>query len=156
MATRRDDDAQPADALAMLKADHQRIRDLVAHYEATTNSEAQWTIAEDVLGELEVHAQLEEQIFYPAVADQSDEGERLAQGSLEEHQILRHLMQELRGMGPQIRGFDAKVKDLIHNVEDHVEDEEAEMFPFAEVALQEDLGALMEAMRALKAQLLAS
>ena len=59
-------------------------------------------------------------------------------------------------MGPQIRGFDAKVKDLIHNVEDHVEDEEAEMFPFAEVALQEDLGALMEAMRALKAQLLAS
>jgi hypothetical protein len=41
-------------------------------------------------------------------------------------------------------------------VEDHVEDEEAEMFPFAEVVLQEDLGALLEAMRALKAQLLAS
>jgi len=59
-------------------------------------------------------------------------------------------------MGPQIRGFDAKVKDLIHNVEDHVEDEEAALFPFAEVTLQDDLGALMEAMRAFKAQILAS
>ena len=156
MTPRSNDDTHPADALAMLKADHQRIRDLVAHYEATTNPEAQWTIAEDVLGELEVHAQLEEQIFYPAVADQSDEGERLAQGSLEEHQILRHLIQELRDMGPQIRGFDAKFKDLIHNVEDHVADEEAELFPFAEVTLQDDLGALLAAMRALKAQILAS
>jgi Hemerythrin HHE cation binding domain len=71
--TPRRNDAPPADAIAMLKADHQRIRDLVAHYEATTNPEAQWTIAEDVLGELDVHAQLEEQSFYPAVADQSDE-----------------------------------------------------------------------------------
>jgi hemerythrin-like domain-containing protein len=150
------DDAHPADALAMLKADHQRIRDLCAQYEATTNSEMQWTIAEDVLGELEVHAQLEEQIFYPAIADQSDEGERLAQGSLEEHQILRHLIQELRGMGPQFRGFDAKFKVLVQNVEDHVADEEAELLPFAEVTLQEDLGALLAAMQAFKAQLLAS
>ena len=156
MATRRHDYAQPADAIAMLKADHQRIRELVAHYEATTNPETQWTIAEDVLGELDVHAQLEEQIFYPAVADQSDEGERLAQGSLEEHQILRHLIQELRGMGPHIRGFDANFKVLVQNVEDHVEDEEAELFPFAEVTLQDDLGALLAAMRAFKAQILAS
>ena len=156
MATRRNDYAQPADALEMLKADHQRVRDLFAHYEATTNPEAQWTIAEEVLGALDVHAQLEEQIFYPAVADQSDEGERLAQGSLEEHQILKHLMQELRGMGPHVHGFDAKFRDLIQNVEDHVEDEEAELLPFAEVTLQDDLGALMAAMRALKAQILAS
>ncbi len=156
MTPQRNDDAHPADALEMLKADHQRIRELCAHYEATTNPDAQWTIAEDVLGELEVHAQLEEQVFYPAVADQSDEGERLAQGSLEEHQILRHLIQELRAMGPHVHGFDAKFKDLIHNVEDHVEDEEAELFPFAEVTLQEDLGALLEAMRAFKAQLLTS
>jgi len=56
MATRRNDDAQPADALEMLKADHQRVRDLFAHYEATTNPEAQWMIAEEILGELEVHA----------------------------------------------------------------------------------------------------
>ena len=140
----------------MLKADHQRVRDLVAHYEATANPEAQWTIAEDVLGELEVHAQLEEQVFYPAVADQSDEGERLAQGSLEEHQILRHLIQELRDMGPHVHGFDTKFKVLIQNVEDHVEDEEAELFPFAEVTLQDDLGALLAAMRAFKAQILAS
>jgi hypothetical protein len=156
MTPRRTDDTHPADALAMLKADHQRIRDLVAHYEATTNPETQWTIAEDVLGELDVHAQLEEQVFYPAVADQGDEGARLAQGSLEEHQILRQLIQELRDMGPQVHGFDAKFKVLVHNVEDHVADEEAALLPFAEVTLQADLGALLAAMRAFKAQILAS
>ena len=156
MTPQRNDDAHPADAIAMLKADHQRIRELCAHYEATTNPDAQWTIAEDVLGALDVHAQLEEQVFYPAVADQSDEGERLAQGSLEEHQILKHLMQELRGMGPHVPGFDAKFRDLIQNVADHVADEEAALFPFAEVTLQDDLGALLAAMRAFKAQILAS
>jgi hemerythrin-like domain-containing protein len=156
MTPRRNDDPHPADAIAMLKVDHQRIRDLFAHYEATTNPKAQWTIAEEVLGELEVHAQLEEQVFYPAIADQSDEGERLAQGSLEEHQILRQLIHELRAMGPQIHGFDAQFNVLIQNVEDHVEYEEAELFPFAQVTLQDDLGALLAAMQAFKAQILAS
>ena len=59
-------------------------------------------------------------------------------------------------MGPHVPGFDAKFRDLIQNVEDHVADEEAELFPFAEVTLQDDLGALLEAMRAFKAQILAS
>jgi hypothetical protein len=63
MAPQCNDDAPLTDAIAMLKADHQRVRDLVAHYEVTTNPDAQWTIAEDVLGELEVHTQLEEQVF---------------------------------------------------------------------------------------------
>ena len=106
MTPRSNDDTHPADAIAMLKADHQRIRELVAHYEATTNPETQWTIAEDVLGELDVHAQLEEQIFYPAVVDQSDEGERLAQGSLEEALI-----------GFQGRGRDEVVQsDFYHDL----------------------------------------
>jgi len=113
MAPRRRDHAQPADALAMLKADHQKVRELFTHYEATPHPEAKWTIVEDVCGELEIHAQLEEQVFYRVIADQSAKGEWLAQASLEDHQMLKHLLQELRVTGPQIRGFDAKVKALI-------------------------------------------
>jgi hypothetical protein len=56
MATRRSDHAQPADAIAMLKADHQKVRDLFMQYETTTNPEAKWTIVEDVCVELEIHA----------------------------------------------------------------------------------------------------
>jgi hypothetical protein len=59
-------------------------------------------------------------------------------------------------MGPHVYGFDAKFKVLVQNVEDHVADEEAALLPFAEVTLQADLGALLAAMRAFKAQILAS
>src|SRR5437667_11133123 len=79
---RSNNDTHPADALAMLKADHQRIRDLVEHYEATTNPEAQWTIAEEVLGELDVHAQLEEQIFYPELLNEMPQHLMLLQTAL--------------------------------------------------------------------------
>jgi len=49
---------QPKDAIAMLKADHQRVRDLFQQYEATSNVETKGTIAEEVFIELETHAQL--------------------------------------------------------------------------------------------------
>ncbi len=154
MATRRHDQEQPADAIAMLKADHQRVKDLFAHYEATGNKETKWTIAEEVFVELETHAQLEEQVFYPAVADQADKkGQELVQESLGDHQTVKHLMQELRDMGPQVLGFDAKFKELIHNVAHHVEEEETQMFPLAEQQLADDMEEFMEEMQELKEEM---
>ena len=49
--------------------------------------------------------------------------------------------------------FDAKFQELIHNVEHHVEEEEAEMFPLAEQELAEDLEEMSEEMQELKAEL---
>jgi hypothetical protein len=63
MPSRQNDQGQPADAIAMLKADHQRVRDLVSQYEATNNQATKRTLAEQVFMELETHAQLEENIF---------------------------------------------------------------------------------------------
>ena len=62
MPTRRHDQGQPQDALALLKEDHQRVKDLFAQYEATSNAEAKGTLAQEVFVELETHAQLEENI----------------------------------------------------------------------------------------------
>jgi hypothetical protein len=59
MPSRRNDQEQPADAIAMLKADHQRVKDLFAQYEATSNPETKRTLAEQVFVELETHAQLD-------------------------------------------------------------------------------------------------
>ena len=58
MPSRQTDQEQPVDAIAMLKADHQRVRDLFAEYEGTSNADAKGTLADDVFVELETHAQL--------------------------------------------------------------------------------------------------
>src|SRR5262245_48340909 len=86
---------QPRDAIAMLKADHQRVRALFQEYEARSEPQTKWVIAEEACTELEVHAQLEEHIFYPAVNEETNEGPELVKESLEEHQTVKKLIQAL-------------------------------------------------------------
>ena len=156
MPTRRHDQDQPEDAIAMLKEDHQRVKDLFAQYEAMSNAEAKGTLAEEVFVELETHAQLEENIFYPSVNEETAEGPELVKESLQEHATVKQLIAELRQMGPQSNEFDAKFHELMHNVEHHVQEEEAEMFPLAEEELAEDLDEMGAEMQELKQEILAS
>ena len=153
MPTPHNDQEQPADAIAMLKADHQRVKDLFTQYEATDNVETKQTLAEEVFRELEMHAQLEENIFYPTVNEETDEGPKLVQESLSEHETVKTLIQELRGMAHDTDAFDARFQELIRNVAHHVEEEEAEMFPLAEEELAEDLTEMKDEMQELKADL---
>jgi len=153
MPTRRNNQEQPADAIAMLKADHQRVRDLFAQYEAAENVEFKRTLAEHIFVELETHAQLEENIFYPAVNEGTDEGPGLVKESVQEHQTVKHLIQELQGMAHDTDEFDAKFQELIQHVGHHVAEEESEMFPLAEQELSEDLDEMMEEMQEMKADI---
>jgi hemerythrin-like domain-containing protein len=153
MPSRQNDHAQPADAIAMLKADHQRVKDLFAQYEAADNVETKRTLADQVFRELDTHTQLEENVFYPTVNEETDEGPELVKESLEEHQTMKQLIMELRDMGHDTDEFDAKFHELIQNVEHHVEEEEAEMFPLAEQELVDDLDEMSEEMQELKADL---
>jgi len=148
--------SQPEDAIAMLKEDHRRVRDLFQEYEAATDQHAKRDIAEEAFVELETHAQLEEHVFYPAVNEETDEGPALVKESLAEHQTMKHLIQELRQMGPNHQAFDAKFHQLIRNVEHHIAEEESEMFPLAEVELEEELDELREEMQELKQEIMAS
>ena len=153
MPSRQNDHAQPAAAIAMLKADHQRVKDLFAQYEAAENGETKRTLADQVFRELDTHAQLEETVFYPTVNEETDEGPELVKDSLEAHQTMKQLMQELRDMAHDTDEFDAKFQALIRTVEHHVEEEEAEMFPLAEQALADDLDEMKDEMQELKADL---
>ena len=152
-STPYNDYEQPADALALLQADHQRLSDLFALYAATEKVETKFGLAYQIFRALETHAQLEENVLYPAVHEETDEGPELVKASLEAHQTMKQLMQELRSMAYNTDAFDAKFHELMHNVERHVAEEEAAMFPLAREALADDLDALMEEMQMLKADL---
>ena len=154
MATPNNPDAEPfEDSIAMLKADHQKVRHHFQQYMTASDQAMKQQIAEQVFVELETHAQLEENVFYPAVNEETEEGPELVKESLSEHETVKNLIQALRSMAHGIDAFDAKFQELIQNVAHHVEEEEAEMFPLAEEELAEDLTELKDEMQELKADL---
>jgi hemerythrin superfamily protein len=156
MATHDGNVGRPEDAIEMLKADHQKVRDLFQQYMAASDQNAKSQIAEQVFVELETHAQLEEMVFYPAFEEEADdEGRQLVEEARQEHQEVKDLIAELRGRDADDE-FDARFRELMENVEHHVQEEEAQMFPEAEEILAEELDELMDEMQEIKAQLLAS
>jgi hemerythrin-like domain-containing protein len=147
------------DAIALLKDDHKKVKELFKQYEAAGDKARQkkQRIAEQVFQELEVHTKLEEDIFYPAVQAKGtkDQKELVAEG-IEEHHVVDVLIGELRALSPEHEQYDAKFKVLMENVEHHIEEEEGEMLPDAEKKLGKETEALGEQMMQLKQQLTAA
>jgi hemerythrin-like domain-containing protein len=138
MATRHQTRSRPKDAIAMLRADHHTVRQLFRAYRATQDPTTQWEIAQHIFDELDVHAQLEEVVFYQAVEEETTSlGKRLVHASLEEHQEALALIQDLRSLAPGCLEFDTKFQALVLTVEHHMTAEEMEMFPLAEAEVGE-------------------
>jgi iron-sulfur cluster repair protein YtfE (RIC family) len=113
-------------------------------------------IVAELFVELELHTQLEETVFYPAFADETNqEGQELVAASLEDHEDIDVLVEELRGLEADQEAFAAKFQVLRAKVEQHVQDEESQMFPQAEQALEEQLEELRDEMQEIKEHLLA-
>jgi hemerythrin-like domain-containing protein len=152
-ATRR----RPNNAIALLHADHQKVRQLFRAYRTAQDQTTQWEIALHIFDDLEVHAQLEEVVFSQAVEEETTSlGKRLVQASLEEHQEALILIQDLRGLVPGSPAFENTFQTLVLTVEHHMTEEETVMFPLAEAEVAEDLADLRDEMLHLKAHLLAS
>jgi hemerythrin-like domain-containing protein len=147
---------QPKNAVAMLKADHQKVRDIFQQYASATDFTTKRELAEAACTELEIHAQLEEQIFYPAVNEETDEGPDLVKEAVEEHQLVKDLIEELGQLEQDHKAFDATFKKLIKNVEHHIKEEETEMFPLAEAEMGDEMDNLTEDMQELKQEITAS
>ena len=148
---------QPADAIAMLQADHQKVRDLFRHYETTTDPETQRQIAQHVCTALARHAQLEETLFYPAFhAVTDDEGKLLVAEAVAAHQAIQELMEDLRDPDLEMAVFDARFLGLKDTVEAHLAAEENALFPFAAEDLAEHMAHLLVEMQALHQRLTTS
>jgi hemerythrin superfamily protein len=146
-----------SDPFEMLKADHEKVKQLFAQYEAAkTDPDEKQAVAEDVFSELEIHTSIEEEIFYPAVrAAAGEKGKELVAEALEEHDVVKRLIEELQTAEPEAEQYDAKFKVLSENVEHHAQEEEDEMFPVAREVLGENVGRLGREMKQRKEDLTA-
>jgi hemerythrin superfamily protein len=119
------------DAITLLKDDHKTVEQLFRRYEkAGDRAHAEKRNLVDRFTEaLSVHAAIEEQLFYPVVRATVPGTEDMALESLEEHHIVKWVLDELEHMHPGDERFDAKVTVLIENVRHHIREEEQELFP---------------------------
>ncbi|MCX8517602.1 MAG: hemerythrin domain-containing protein [Rhodoferax sp.] len=133
MSTTKTANSTPAkagtrNAITLLKADHQAVTQLFEEYEKTHSVIKKKALVAQVCTALSVHAQIEEEIFYPAVKTALKDKKLVPEAAVE-HAGVKSLMVQLEGMEPDGEMYDAKVKVLSEYVRHHVKEEQNEMFP---------------------------
>jgi general stress protein YciG len=121
-------------ATDLLRADHRQISGLFQQQSMChEKDETRVSLVYQICAALEVHAQVEEEIFYPVVKAQVDvsTGEKIDEG-IKEHQQMQDLIIQLRHMAVDDAAFAPTVQCLRECVEHHVEEEERLVMPIAE------------------------
>ena len=126
---------------SMIRLDHQHVLTSFRRFKPDMSPGSKQGLVNTVLLALEIHAQLEEEIFYPAVQAVASDAS-IIEKSVPEHDEMRALIAKLRAMAPEDADYDATFMELIRTVLHHVADEETVLLPFAETALADQLGEL--------------
>jgi hemerythrin superfamily protein len=133
----------------LLKKDHDKVGGILEKIDATTERgvKTREELFTQLKTELDVHARIEETIFYPEL-EKADETHDITLEAFEEHRLVKQLLGELEKMDKSDETWTARFTVLKENVEHHVEEEETDMFPKARKVLTEDqaeeLGTRME------------
>lgn len=121
---------QAQEATALLKADHVLVSKLFEEYETTRTPAKKAKLVAEICQELTIHAQVEEEIFYPAVKAALKDKELVPEATVE-HASLKDLIAQVKGIEPDGEMYDAKIKVMSEYVKHHVKEEQNEMFPKA-------------------------
>ena len=140
-------------ATTMIRLDHNHVMATFQQYRATSKPQVKLGLVNTTCLALEVHAQLEEEIFYPAVREVTD-NEAIKKAVLE-HAEMKRLIALLRGMEPGSERYDETYMELMRDVLHHVADEETVTLPEAERLLQDRLSELGGRMMKRRLQLIA-
>jgi hemerythrin-like domain-containing protein len=125
------------DLTALLKKDHDTVDRMFKQYDRMKEGdERKQSLCETIIAELKVHAQCEEEIFYPALhrelqAAGDDEGVDLVDEANVEHDTFKWLIAALEESQGDEAATDARVKVLGEYVKHHVKEEEGEIFKAA-------------------------
>ena len=147
------------DACDLLDADHRNVKKMFKDYEELIESrgrnsaQSKMDLARQICMELTVHAQIEEEIFYPAVREAIKDTDLLDEAEVE-HQSAKELMAQIEAGAEADDMFDAKVKVLGEYVDHHIKEEKNELFPKARAARKLDLMAMRDELEARKEELM--
>ncbi|HEY8049401.1 MAG TPA: hemerythrin domain-containing protein [Ramlibacter sp.] len=124
----------------MIRMDHTHVLATFHQYDAGASPRVKKGLVDQVCVALEIHAQLEEEIFYPALRAVADTD--FVRKSVPEHDEMRRIIGQLRKLEPADAGYDDTFHQLMNNVMHHVADEETLLLPAAERVLADELGEL--------------
>lgn len=118
------------DALALLKQDHEKVEQLFAQCEQQRSgaSDERGDVVHHICRELTVHAQIEEQVFYPALREAGVESSLLDEAT-QEHAEVKLMIAQLQGASGD--AVTQPLQRLMEAVRHHVQEEESQMFPAA-------------------------
>jgi hemerythrin superfamily protein len=149
------------DACDLLDADHRAVKKLFKEYDELAGSQARRAldrrleIAREICQQLTTHAQIEEEIFYPALREALKETDLIAEAEVE-HQTAKDLIAALEAANQPDESFDAKVKVLGEYIDHHVKEERNEIFPKARAARKLNLVSMRDELDARKSELMAT
>lgn len=149
---RKASDNAPQDAIALLKDDHREAERNFGLFKVAKTADDKKAIARKICAALRVHAQIEEELFYPAARKATKDNDLLDEATVE-HAGAKVLIAEIEAMQPGMPLYDAKVTVLGEQIAHHVKEEEGELFPKVQDT-KLDLKALGAEMADRKAQLL--
>lgn len=152
-AARMPNGATRSNAIALLKADHREVEQMFESFEKARGEDRKKSLATRICNALRVHAQIEEEIFYPAFYEATRE-EDLHNEAIIEHDGVKKLITEIESSAPGDDFFDARVKVLSEMVKHHVNEEEQRDGLFSKARDSDmDLAAIGEQLATRKAQL---
>jgi hemerythrin superfamily protein len=118
----------PQDAIQLLRADHRKVQALFDQFEKARGDDKKAELAQEICAELKVHAQIEEEIFYPAARKALKKQDLIAEATVE-HASAKDLIAQIEQARTGDELFDAKVKVLGEYIKHHVKEEQNELFP---------------------------
>jgi hemerythrin superfamily protein len=120
----------PRSAFDVLEEDHREVEEWFDEYDELKDSDEgrKADLAEKICLALKVHAQIEEEIFYPQAREASQDNDLLDE-ALVEHSTVKNLIGEIEAMEVGEELYDAKIRVLGEMVKQHIKEEEEELFP---------------------------
>ena len=119
------------DAVDLLDADHKAVKKLFIDFNALCDDgappDALRRIADKICQELLIHAQIEEEIFYPAVSEGTGD-QPLIDEALEEHAQAKQTIEKIQAMDESDAGFAETVRLLGELIDAHVMEEREQVF----------------------------
>jgi hemerythrin superfamily protein len=154
-ANRKRESREPAqNAFDLLEQDHREVEEWFDEFDELDGDERRkGELAKEICLALTVHAQIEEEIFYPAARDATGDND-LIDEAVVEHAAVKQMIAEIEKMKPGQELYDAKIRVLGEMVKRHIREEEEELFPELQSAKM-DLDAVGQELAERKKELMA-